>query len=417
MVTIKRYLCTLLSILSLGVPIDHLLYGRSARRTAASIAGGIVGAWLLYRYVFHPSSKQKTKENHDQHQLRMIKSVSGGSVIGLVIYALLSNNDGQLKSAGLSHQREPRLEGPQPMPSSSIWQKSLTQRGSKFNAFMDDNKRFEHLNRYVPIHKEGTGILRLMTYNVYMPNRFGIDQGHHNVLQVIAETNPDVLCIQEFTPHFCSTVTNELNKRYPYSCYVEPSDLRFGNAIYSRYPFSIAPRNIVYKTSNTEPRGYNATAIRINQQVSFTLMNTHLDVYDHTERIRLGQVQELISDPAALGNNVMLCGDFNSVRRADYTPDVWQAVKNDACGRIGLSELPTSVLDYLKRVGFTDSFSFKGVPGPKFTVWNGTTIDFIMLKNWQIPLAGCYVYYMPYASDHLPVIVDLKVSDVISSLT
>ena len=60
---------------------------------------------------------------------------------------------------------------------------------------------------------------------------------------------------------------------------------------------------------------------------------------------------------------------------------------------------------------FQDCFTKSKQQCPKFTVWSGTAVDFMYLdKKWDLPIAGCHTYYSS-ASDHLPVIMDVKVKE------
>lgn len=69
---------------------------------------------------------------------------------------------------------------------------------------------------------------------------------------------------------------------------------------------------------------------------------------------------------------------------------------------------PTATMTLIEQAGFKDSFAKAGLQGPKFTVWTGKVVDFIWLDNkWLLPLTGSYVYYNA-ASDHCPVLVDIK---------
>ena len=68
----------------------------------------------------------------------------------------------------------------------------------------------------------------------------------------------------------------------------------------------------------------------------------------------------------------------------------------------------TKSLDLLEKAGFVDCFTKASFKKPKFTVWSGTTVDFLMLKNWHLPISWCGVMYTT-ASDHLPVIMDIKI--------
>ncbi len=138
---------------------------------------------------------------------------------------------------------------------------------------------------------------------------------------------------------------------------------------------------------------------------------THFDVFDNSGKTRLEQAKELITAIQKNKNpNILIAADFNSVRSKDYQysvggENVWDLLKADNLVRN--DPTPTDLLEFIEAKNFKDSFTFANLKSPKFTTWNGTTIDFIYLsKDWSLPV-NAYVFYSS-ASDHLPVIVDVK---------
>ena len=142
-----------------------------------------------------------------------------------------------------------------------------------------------------------------------------------------------------------------------------------------------------------------------------------MDVWDLTGETRREQIKELMLEIESKEKkkkdcNIIVAGDFNTVRKKDYRYDVngissWKLV-SDEHFRVFNYEL-TQDLELLELNGLEDSFtrSKKYFP-PHFTVWTGTVVDFFFLsKNFGLEIMGSYVHYN-HISDHLPLILDLQ---------
>lgn len=114
----------------------------------------------------------------------------------------------------------------------------------------------------------------------------------------------------------------------------------------------------------------------------------------------------------------VLAGDFNSLRRLDYSDERWQHfIDHDKLRSLTPKH---SVMDLIEGSVFTDCFVREGVccmifrpnrhqlPVPQCTTWSGRRIDYILLNEaWNYPIQGCYVYHSA-VSDHVPVIMDFQ---------
>lgn len=220
-------------------------------------------------------------------------------------------------------------------------------------------------------------------------------------LEAIKTINPDIVIFQEYT----IKADRDLEQlHYNHHHFIKTAGY-FGNAIFSRFPFRTI-KEAFYTTTYQEPRCYIAAEIILPNNQPITIYGTHLDTFDNSEQTRHIQIQELINATSNT-KNVIITGDLNSIRKEDYDTKTWGLIKNDFTNRTRQQEVPQLVSSHLKQGGFADCFSFAHLEKPKYTVWNGTVVDYILLKNWELPLAGCYVYYSN-ASDHLPIIMDIQ---------
>jgi endonuclease/exonuclease/phosphatase family metal-dependent hydrolase len=177
------------------------------------------------------------------------------------------------------------------------------------------------------------------------------------------------------------------------------------------------PRIVVfrhYQERTGERRCMIKAIIRLPGNNDVSVYGTHLEVSDGVGTMREQQAQEIIQATHQDGNqNILITGDFNEVRREDcqYLVNgrlMWDLLTVDNLRRN--DQTSTRVSEVLVRSNFQNCFALGGVQAPKFTTWNGTTVDFIYLKNgWNLPIIGCYSYYSA-ASDHLPIIMDVQIA-------
>ena len=134
-------------------------------------------------------------------------------------------------------------------------------------------------------------------------------------------------------------------------------------------------------------------------------------MYDTTEKVRKEQIIELITATEKDNSDyIVVAGDLNSIRQKDYesVPGLWEQITTD--NKTREEETPQLVSDALDDAGFTDCFTATQKPVPGFTVWAGTTVDFLLLKNAKdIPIKNSAVYF-DASSDHLPILMDIDIT-------
>jgi len=310
-------------------------------------------------------------------------------------------------------------------------------------SFVQDCQRFSSENDHIPPHTKNSNTVRIATYNIHFwckpsiapfnyqtgKNRHSeqdIQDNFHTIIAAIKTINADVVCLQEvllFDAPFIERTLKEWGYEYIFSGdESEWEGSRFCVTIASKYPFEQNPRGKTFDIDTKDMAHplekhcfVKATVALLNKKI--TLYTSHFDCFDTTETIRYEEVKELIKDSSdnSLTDNIIICGDFNAVRAQDLQYSIngntaWNLLDHDTLLRTKVP-LQTKALDLFTAHGFSDCFSKGEIAMPAFSAWNGTVVDFIFLNNrWRLPITGCYFYYTA-ASDHLPVIMDIAVTD------
>jgi len=315
----------------------------------------------------------------------------------------------------------------QTMPPASLWARmahdSNVKRFDMRQSFIDDCALYAHENNLIPQHKKNNETVRIATYNVHSWYDCKGKNNFEGVMSVIKDINADILILQEVSlfdwkkiKKTCESLGYYCSKSlFVHTMYYYLHS--FGNMIVSKYPLAQEPIQKTFDADKKmfgDTRGYVKIVVDLPHQKKIKIYGTHLDVYDNTESLRTKEIQELIEDIGIGIDPCIIAGDFNAVRASDYQYEmdgksVWQMVKDNHKQRTGI-ERGTQALQLLADNNFQDCFTKNSQTSPKFSVWSGVLVDFIWLNTfWNFPLAGCYVYYTA-ASDHLPIIMDVKVS-------
>jgi len=303
--------------------------------------------------------------------------------------------------------------------------------------FFDCQTLADQENQAIPEHTPNNGTVRIATYNVHFwqpagrvwkdAERGGKDANNRRnfdkIMATIKSVNADILVLQEVRLFDTSLISQELKKLgYTFTKFantLHPTNKQFGNMIVSKYP--IVESRI--KTYDAEPkkrerRNYIKVKIALPGQQHISIYGTHLDVHDQSGKLRAQEVQELIETTQRANEPCMILGDFNSIRESDYQytvkgKKVWDLLTRAHRKRVHKGT-PATALKRFEQNNFTDCFAKINQAAPKFTVWTGTSVDFIWFnQQWKLPIAGSYVHYSK-ASDHLPIITDVKISKEIA---
>jgi len=343
------------------------------------------------------------------------------------------------KNIVLAHAE--KQDAKQTMPPASVWQ--LANAGDGLSKpelikqfFADCQALADQENQAIPKHTPNENTVRIATYNVHFwqpadrewkdAEREGKDADNRKsfdkIIATIKSVNADILVLQEvrLSEIGKSLIMPELKKAgYTFIIFKNtkhPKETPFGNMIVSKYPI-IESSTKTYDADQKiarERRNYIKVKVALPGQQQFAIYGTHLDVYDESEKLRTQEVQELIDTAQRADEPCMILGDCNAVRESDYQytvqgKKVWDLLTQAHKNRTH-REVPTAALKRFEQNNFTDCFAKSNQTFPKFTVWTGTAVDFIWLnQQWKLPIAGSYVYYSA-ASDHFPIITDVKIS-------
>lgn len=284
--------------------------------------------------------------------------------------------------------------------------------------FLEDVKKYQYENDQIPAKNEMT--CRVVTFNIRMWTNLSEQSNFENIRSVIKKLAPDIIILQE---------VNEWGKTYNYFTQLGYSQCAascitknpcFGPAIFAKNC------EVNYQTGRVFKHQWNSARelsyVRLDIEIKgkhVSIYGTHLEVeqfatQESVEEVRKKQLEEIFDDMQKLSHqNVILAGDFNSVRAQDYYYQVGQINAWDMLQKMYEAILNKPyypvVLDLVAKNKFRSSFELLDWQGPKFTNWSGNVLDFIFVSpSWNFPVVGSYVYYTD-VSDHLPVIVDIKI--------
>jgi endonuclease/exonuclease/phosphatase family metal-dependent hydrolase len=243
-----------------------------------------------------------------------------------------------------------------------------------------------------------TRLLRVMTYNVH--SCIGTDGkiSPRRVARVIGRHEPDIVAVQELDLKRPRTggmdqprmIAKELEMRYHFHPNIKFEEERYGNAVLSRYPLTLVKADkLPARNAGWEPRGAMWCSVDIGGK-KIQVVNTHLGLRQE-ERFR--QVTALcgprwLSHPDCRGP-LILCGDFNalpnsrvcrSIRRR--LRDVQMDMEGHSPRATWFSRWPLGRIDHI-------------FVGPGIEVVRVAVSDTDLDKK---------------SSDHLPLVVDIRIS-------
>ena len=245
--------------------------------------------------------------------------------------------------------------------------------------------------------------LRVMTYNVHICKGMDGKLSPERIARVIARYSPDVVALQEVDVRRKRTggidQAHQISNLLSMDCHFQPAmhleDERYGDAIMSTYPLRLVRKDILpgppegsFHDGRAEPRGalwmevdFHGTPVHI--------FNTHLGL---TKAERLRQVDALLGEgwmgsPDCVGPRILV-GDFNALPGSTEIKRITAELADTQMSLPGhkpkgtfFSRLPKARIDYV----FADT---------------ELTVNDIHVPRSELT---------QLASDHLPLIVDLRV--------
>ncbi|MFV0605903.1 MAG: endonuclease/exonuclease/phosphatase family protein [Niabella sp.] len=236
--------------------------------------------------------------------------------------------------------------------------------------------------------------IRVMTYNIHAceppskPDTTDIGA----IAQAIRNGNPDIVFLQEvdkgtnrngYTGDQAKEIADLLNMNYYF--YAARNYLRgfYGVAILSKYPISDIKRNNLTKENDaTEQRVLGTAMVDFPGIDSAIIAVTHLQHNSATNRLQ--QVRDIVNILGNKSDRIIIGGDFNEQESATDFFNIFDGTftrtcVGSNCAKTFSAQNPTSVIDYL---------AYR--PASAFSVNSHSIVSEF------------------YASDHLPVVAELK---------
>jgi endonuclease/exonuclease/phosphatase family metal-dependent hydrolase len=246
----------------------------------------------------------------------------------------------------------------------------------------------------VPV-RNGVQTLRIMTYNVHgcvgMDNKLSLER----LSRLIRHYEPDVVALQELDAHRtrsggvhqAKSLAHALEMDFHFHPALRVAEEQYGDAILSRVPMRLIKAASIPTPPGVEPRG----ALWVELDIDGTpvqLINTHFGLGRNE---RLAQARHILG-PDWLGHPqctapVVLCGDLNSMPRSE----AYRMLTARLCDT---------------RAGNGNGNG--NLRGSFMGLWH---LDYILVSNdveVSTALVPC-TSLARMASDHLPVIADLKI--------
>jgi endonuclease/exonuclease/phosphatase family metal-dependent hydrolase len=244
-------------------------------------------------------------------------------------------------------------------------------------------------------------VLRMMTYNVHSCRCMDGRLSTHRIARVIAQYQPDIVALQELDSGMSRTeyldqahaISQYLEMAFHFHPAIHVEEERYGNAILTHLPLKLIKAEnlpLITNQPSFEPRGAIWVSVAVNG-VDIQIINTH---FGFRPVEHLPQVSALLGDDwlgrANLQKPLILCGDFN------FFPS------SGAYKRV-IKYLQDSQLQ-LKGHRPVNTFSGRF---PRARIDHVFTNSNLEVLNIQVPRT----HLTRSASDHLPLIVDLKITE------
>lgn len=259
------------------------------------------------------------------------------------------------------------------------------------------------------------GTIKFMTYNVrnFYSDRGGSSVG--DILHLVDEIGPDIVCMQEFNPELAVGAGDydAFLENYPYSVGGTAEDARTARmAIFSKY--KLVRWGLAHPEEQDEKVRESIWAdLRIGDD-TVRVFNNHL----HSTAINASDNEfitkhQYISDTAREDKIRSIVRRFrdNSILRAGQVDSIAEEIAATPYARIVCGDFNDTPMSYVYRTmskGLKDAFreSGRGYSHTFRGFFNTLRIDYILVSDQFEPL----FYEVPQVefSDHLPVVVQLK---------
>ena len=256
--------------------------------------------------------------------------------------------------------------------------------------------------------------LRIATYNIHYWSDLYESANFDNIISDIIKINADILCLQEVSfdyTRFNKKTHIQVMEKFKEIGYVDSLSVygsnyigsRYGNMILTREPMIKKSQGLLIKGNGKVKRGYCLASIKSGKS-NVEVCCVHLDVFDETGITRHKQLSELLTIIGAPKNNLIICGDFNSMRTQDYSvQELNKIIQNDTARK---ATTDTETLKQMTTYGYHSCFDHLKSPSPSCTVWSGRAIDFIFVPmDFIYNITKSEVFYT-INSDHYAIYTD-----------
>lgn len=270
---------------------------------------------------------------------------------------------------------------------------------------MCENLSFVDVPSQLVLPKQDKSNIRIMTYNLHGFKDQFKKKNLDAIIEVIGTIDPDVVVFQEIYVY----KPNETCDQYQLRKYLAPFGLLHGsfslsgiNAIFSKYQFESKEINLGRDPKLHLPRNaLVATFPTVDILNDLVIVGTHLDPFDETGELRIKQMSLILN---YLSKQTMqrfiVAGDFNSLRRDDYTESEWDSITQIDSER-HVTTL-TDCIPLIEKNNFVDASTYCG-KSIKVSVWANRRVDYIYGNNVKFIQAS---ELKTTHSDHYPIYAD-----------
>lgn len=257
--------------------------------------------------------------------------------------------------------------------------------------------------------------LKILSYNIHNGwyDYTDVYNTFYEMIKWMIEVDPDVVLFQEVTFREISKTNFESTMKelgYKYIAYGFADDLYgknggnfFGQATCSKLPWKHKPISLNLSRDPVNNEGRNALFVTLEN--GLTIVNLHLDVWDRSGKTRLKQIKEMdhVLNEYKLFP-AMVCGDFNTQRRRDYTNAQWETLQKHYV-------VETIAIDYIESFGVKDVLDLVGKKSVTSIPGVNRRIDFMFAFDPydQVKVQSADIVKNVYFSDHFPVISTIRV--------
>ncbi|MBN1345197.1 MAG: endonuclease/exonuclease/phosphatase family protein [Phycisphaerae bacterium] len=223
------------------------------------------------------------------------------------------------------------------------------------------------------------------TVRVMSVNLLALNRTVEPILAEIAETAPEILLLQEYTPHWHEALQESIGSSYPHAAHEIREDC-FGAAVYSKRPFVRRVTTDLGLGTALVPQ--MRAVVRIDAR-QVAICNLHLlppRTYSYTVDMR-GQFADLLDRLGAERLPVIMAGDFNFTEASPNAA---------ALGRLGMADAQ-DLGGWGRGATWPVQSFFRYVPGLR--------LDHVYLRG-GLTCTSCRTG-IGRGSDHRPVIVEI----------